>query len=255
MIRFSNLYKQFGRQKVLKGIDLSFNTPGIYGILGPNGSGKTTLIKCLLGMVLPTKGDIIFSDKSIKKQWAYRDQIDYLPQIARFPDNLRVSELLTLIRQLRNKPSRENELITRLRLDDFMDKKLGNLSGGTRQKINIVQAFMYNSPVIILDEPTSGLDPLAMQTLRQLLIEEREKGKTILITTHIMDFAEAMCDHIIFILEGLIHFRGRLDALKEQYGNAPLEKIIAMILKERLDLNVEPSKDVKHLQTKKEVNL
>ncbi|HRF39492.1 MAG TPA: AAA family ATPase, partial [Saprospiraceae bacterium] len=106
----------------------------------------------------------------------------------------------------------------------------GNLSGGTKQKVNIVLAFMYDCPTVILDEPTSGLDPVAMIHLRELLNEAREQGKTILLSTHIMSFVEEMADEVVFLLEGKIRFRGSLQTLKEQYQEENVERAIAHIL-------------------------
>src|SRR5210317_1655844 len=102
MINVKNLHKKFGKNEVLKGVDLQIESGGIFAVLGPNGSGKTTLIKCILGMVIPTSGDIEFEGKKIKNNWKYRNQIDYLPQIANFPSNLTVEELVTMIKDLRS---------------------------------------------------------------------------------------------------------------------------------------------------------
>lgn len=231
MIRIENLHKSYGKLEVLKGLSLTFERPGsITAILGPNGSGKTTLIKSILGMVLPDKGDILLNDHSIKGEWAYRQDIDYLPQIARFPENLRVRELIAFIQHLRQGDTREQELIRLFNLEPHLDKRLGNLSGGTRQKVNLVLAFMYDSPILILDEPTSGLDPVALMHLKDFIKKEKEKGKLILITTHIMDFVEEIADEIVFLLEGHIYFRGSVDKLKEQFNEASLERAIARIL-------------------------
>ncbi len=230
MISLSNIHKQYGPLKVLNGIDLEFRSHGVHTILGPNGSGKTTIIKILLGMVLPQKGDIVVDNEVVNGGWEYRDKISYLPQIARFPDNLTVSELLNMILRIRNKPDRSEELIRLFKLEPFLNKKLGHLSGGTRQKVNLVLAFMFDSKVIILDEPTTGLDPVALIHLKELIRKERLKGKIILITTHIMSFVEEMADEIVFLLEGKIHFQGTVDELREQNRSVSLEHAIAQVL-------------------------
>ena len=233
MIQIANLQKSFGKNQVLQGLDLLFDQPGITAILGPNGSGKTTLIKCLLGMVIPSAGEILVNGQSVKHQWAYRDKIDYLPQIARFPDNLTVRELLKMIKDLRARTADDLHLIELFELEPFLDKKLANLSGGTRQKVNIVLAFMYDSPILILDEPTVGLDPVAMIKLKELLLSEKAKGKIILFTTHIMSFVEEMADDVLFLLEGKIHFKGSLKGIKKEYGETSLERAIAKILNQK----------------------
>jgi Cu-processing system ATP-binding protein len=232
MIAIKDLHKSFGQQKVLNGIDLSFDEPGkITAVLGPNGSGKTTLIKCILGMVLPNSGEIRFDGQTIKGEWSYRNRIDYLPQIARFPENLSVRELIDLIKDLRGGQADDERLIDLFGLAPFLEKRLVHLSGGTKQKVNLCLAFMHDSPVLIMDEPTSGLDPLAMQGLRSLILREKERGKTILITTHIMSFVEEIADEIVFLLEGQIYFRGTLTHLKTTYGESSVEKAIAKILR------------------------
>ena len=151
MIEVKDLYKTFGKVEVLKGLDLSIKKGGIFAVLGPNGSGKTTLIKCILGMVIPNKGIIEINNESIIKKHQYRNDIDYLPQIANFPSNLSVTELIEMIKNLRPKSTYDTELIKVFRLENFLDKKLGNLSGGTRQKVNLVLAFMFDSELVILD--------------------------------------------------------------------------------------------------------
>ena len=230
MITIQHLHKAFGKNEVLKGIDLHFDRPGITAVLGPNGSGKTTLIKCLLGMVIPDSGCICVDGENVAGQWVYRERLNYLPQIARFPDNLTPRELFKMVKDLRKSSANDEELIHLFDLLPHLDKRLSNLSGGTRQKINLVLAFMYDNPYLILDEPTAGLDPVAMIHLKELIKQEKKQGKTILITTHIMSFVEDMADEIIFLLEGNIHFKGSKQSLKEQYGESSLERAIASMM-------------------------
>ncbi len=230
MITIDNLYKTFGKVQVLKGLDLAINSGGIFAVLGPNGSGKTTLIKSILGMVIPERGSIQIKDEKILKTHQYRNGINYLPQIANFPANLTVIELLQMIKDIRNKEANENKLIELFDLTPFLKQKLGNLSGGTRQKVNLVLTFMFDSEIIILDEPTTGLDPISLIRLKKIIQEEKEKGKTILITSHIMSFVEEISDEIVFLLDGKIYFKGSINKLKEQTNQTDLEHAIANIL-------------------------
>ncbi len=233
MIEITNLHKRFGKVQVLEGISLEIKGGGIFAILGPNGSGKTTLIKSILGMVIPQSGTILIENKPIKNQWEYRNNLNYLPQIAQFPENLTVEELIGMIKNLRGQTANDKELIELFGLASFMDKKLGNLSGGTKQKVNLVLAFMFNCPLIILDEPTTGLDPVSLINLKGLINKEKEAGKTILITTHIMDFVDTMADEIVFLLEGKIYFKGTVAELKKKSTQNDLEHAIATILTEK----------------------
>jgi|TARA_R110002110_G_scaffold85074_4_gene220947 Cu-processing system ATP-binding protein len=230
MINIQKIHKRFGKNEVLKGIDLDISKNGIFAILGPNGSGKTTLIKSILGMVIPDDGTIRISDVLVKRKSKYRDQIDYLPQIANFPANLTVKEIINMIKDLRNKPGEDQKLIELFQLKSFLSKKLGNLSGGTKQKVNLVLTLMFDSPIIILDEPTTGLDPIALLHLKDLILEEKQRGKTILITSHIMSFVEEMADEIVFLLEGKVYFKGDIKALKVQTKETNFERAIANLL-------------------------
>jgi len=233
MIELSQVHKKFGRNPVLMALDLSITGGGIWAVLGPNGSGKTTLIKSILGMVLVDKGELTVLGQSVKTHWDYRKDINYLPQIANFPGNLKVKELIAMILDLRQGPGDPQPLIEMFGLDPYLDKKLATLSGGTKQKVNIVLAFMFDSPLLILDEPTTGLDPAALIQLKGLLARERAKGRTILISSHILQFVEEIADEIVYLLEGKIYFKGSIGRLKEMTGENDFEHAIAAIAKQQ----------------------
>lgn len=230
MIKITQLEKSFGKNEVLKGVDLEINQGGVFAILGPNGSGKTTIIKSILGMVIPTNGTIEVNGEEVKGNSQYRFGIDYLPQIARFPENLKVLELIEMVGDIRGQKGNPEPLIAMFGLGPFLKSKLRNLSGGTRQKVNIVLCFMFDNDIVILDEPTVGLDPVALIRLKDLIKSEKKKGKTILITTHIMDVVEELSDEIVFILEGRIYFRGTISDMYNITGETKLERSIARIL-------------------------
>jgi Cu-processing system ATP-binding protein len=231
MIEIKKLQKKFGKLTVLDGLDLAINQGGIFAVLGPNGSGKTTLIKCILGMVIPQFGEILFNGQSVLRRSDYRNEINYMPQIANFPENLSVIELIEMVKNLRPKLANEDDLISLFGLGPHLKKKLGNLSGGTKQKVNIVLAFMFDSDLIILDEPTTGLDPIALIHLKELIQKAKSEGKTILVTTHIMSLVDEIADEIVFLLDGKIYFKGSVPKLKEQTGESQLEHAIANLLR------------------------
>lgn len=238
MIEIKGIRKNFGKLEVLKGFDFSLVEGKITAILGPNGSGKTTLIKSILGLVLP-EGEILFQGTSIRKEWNYRNEIGYLPQIARFPENLTVKELIHMMEDIRGIAGNCTDLIEAFDLENFLGKKLRQLSGGTRQKVNIVLTFMFDCPLYILDEPTSGLDPIALIRLKDLIEAKKAEGKTFLITTHIMSLVEELSDELIFLLEGQVYFKGTYKEMLLAEKEENLERAIAKILEKEHAENSE----------------
>ncbi len=230
MIDVQNISKSFGKLKVLDDINITFPSDAFIGIVGPNGSGKTTLIKCILGLIRPDEGAIYYQGKSVNKAWAYRKDVCYLPQVAQFPSNLKVSELLELLKDLRKDYDREEELTNILGINEFVDKKFNALSGGMKQKVNILVTLMYSGHTIILDEPTTGLDPMSQLKLKNFLLEEKAAGKCILITTHILSLLDEMCDKILFLLDGKVHYYDSILKLKEQTAAPTVEKAIPSLL-------------------------
>ncbi len=230
MVRFIEVCKRFGKLQVLDNVSIDVEKGIRTAILGPNGSGKTTLIKTLLGMVIPDSGDVLFKGESVIGKHKYRREIVYMPQIALFPQNLTVKELLDLIPKLRRQSARYDGLIERFGVNEFMHKKMNALSGGMRQKVNLVLAFMFDVPLIILDEPTNGLDPVAVLELKKLLREEEEKGRTIIFTSHIMDFVQQMADRIVFLLEGVVKFKGTVEEILQETDSSSLEEAVASLI-------------------------
>ena len=231
MIKVQQLSKSFGKLRVLKDLNLEIDKGGIFAILGPNGSGKTTLMKALLGMVRPDNGSILIDNQNISSSWMYREEIDYMPQIANFPPNLKVSELFKLLESIRKSKSDCQELIETFGIQEHLNKKFATLSGGTKQKVNIIASLMFDSPLVILDEPTTGLDPIAMLALKKLIFDLKKEGKTIVLSSHIISFVEEVADEIIFILDGKIYFHGKPGILFDQTNSNNLEEAIASILK------------------------
>lgn len=243
MLRFEKISKSFGKNNVLHEISFDIDGPGVIAILGPNGSGKTTLIKSFLGMVIADSGKIYWKGKSVQKRYTYRNDVGYIPQIAHYPENLTVKELLELIDGFHKQTSDPAGLIRDFRLSEYLDKRLGTLSGGTLQKVSIVQAFMMDCDIYIMDEPTTGLDPLSLGTFKKLVKQLVDRGKTILLTTHIMGLVEDLATEIIYLLDGDVHFQGAPAVLKENRSKDTIEEAIADILLEREEhLSISTSK-------------
>jgi len=231
LIELKNIEKTFGKYQVLKDISLNIEPGKITAIVGPNGSGKTTIIKSILGLVKPDKGEILINNKSVIKEHLYRKDIGYMPQVASFPDNLTVTEVFNMISDLRKQSVNGNaNLINILQLEPEMNKKIKTLSGGNKQKVSACIALMFDPKIIILDEPTAGLDPVASANLKKKIIEQRDAGKTIILTSHIMAEIEELSDNILFLIEGKIVFDGTLKNLVELSGQAKLENAIASMM-------------------------
>lgn len=234
MIRISNIIKKYNKLEVLRGIDAEISTGRVTAIVGPNGSGKTTLIKIILGLVKADFGIIEIDGNKINGDYQYRDNIGYMPQIARYPENLSVYEVLSMIKDLRNrKDSPEEKLLKDFELSGELTKPIRTLSGGNRQKLSAVISLMFDPKILIFDEPTAGLDPVISSRFKEIVLKEKTKGKTIILTSHIMSEVEELADEIIFLLDGKIYYKGSLRNLLIEKGEAKLEKAVAKILEER----------------------
>ena len=234
MIEIQNINKKFGKLEVLKDVNLSCKKGQCIALIGPNGCGKTTLIKSILGMVLPDKGSIEFNGKSILKEYLYRSNIGYMPQIGRYPDNMSIGQIIEMIKTIRNSnEALDEDLLNSFELEKMFDKQMRTLSGGTTQKVSAVLAFLFNPEVLILDEPTAGLDPLASEILKEKIIKEKEKGKLILITSHLLSELDDLVTEIIFMQEGEVHFHKKVEDLKSETNEDKISKAIASILKQK----------------------
>jgi Cu-processing system ATP-binding protein len=234
MIEIKELQKKFGKFEVLKNINLSCKKGECIALIGPNGCGKTTLIKSVLGMVLPDSGTIHFNGNSVLGEYLYRERIGYMPQIGRYPDNMTIGQIIEMIKKIRNSSDDlDEDLLHAFELEKMFDKQMRTLSGGTTQKVSAVLAFLFNPDVLILDEPTAGLDPLAAEVLKEKIIKEKEKGKLILITSHLLSELDDLITEIIFMQEGKVHFHQKVEELKETTGEEKISKAIAKILKNK----------------------
>jgi Cu-processing system ATP-binding protein len=188
MIRIENLAKRFKKLQALAEINALFNSGEVVSLIGPNGSGKTTLIKCILGMVKADSGFIYVNGQQINGDPSYRAGIGYMPQIGRYPDNMKVGQLFRMMKNIRKVPETDldTDLLVKFNLVSIFDKPMRTLSGGTRQKVSAALAFYFNPDILILDEPTAGLDPLSSEILKEKIMQEKGKGKLVLVTSHIL---------------------------------------------------------------------
>ncbi|MCO5249430.1 MAG: ABC transporter ATP-binding protein [Chitinophagales bacterium] len=232
MIKIKNINKRFEKLHVLKDINISFEAGNIIALIGPNACGKTTLIKTILGMVIPDSGTIEVMDKSIQNQWLYRDQIGYMPQIGKYPDNMTVGQIIEMVEDIRTKDDKnlDKELYESFKIYDILNKRMNTLSGGTRQKISAYLAFLFNPKILILDEPTAGLDPISSLILREKILKEKENGKLILITSHILSELDDMIDRIAYMEDGKMIFDKTIEEVKSETSETKLWNAIAHIM-------------------------
>ena len=231
MIKITGLTKKFGKYEVLKSLDLTIDTGKVTAIVGPNGSGKTTLIKLILGLVKPSGGKIEVDGEDVFNNFLYRNKIGYMPQIARYPDNLSSNELFSLVKELRTSHDiLSAELIDVFKLASEMEKPFKTLSGGTKQKVSATIAFAFSPLIYFLDEPTAGLDPVSSSFFKDLVLKEKSKNKTIVLTSHIMSEVQELADEIVFLLEGEIRFRGTLEELLNSSNEVKLERALAELM-------------------------
>lgn len=234
MISVKQVDKKFGNLTALDQVSLELQAGKSYALIGPNGSGKTTLIKSILGLVIPTSGDIVFDGESIKRDWKYREKIGYMPQIGHYPDNMRIGQLIDMMKNIRQgNPKLDEELIDAFKLYKMYDKRMHALSGGTRQKVSAALAFLFNVPVLILDEPTAGLDPVAAEILKDKILHEKHKGKLIIITSHILSDLDELTTEMIYIFEGKVQYNNTIEQLKQETNENRLNKAIATLIKQK----------------------
>jgi len=231
MIAIDGLTKRFGALPVLQGLDLAVARGRVTAIIGPNGAGKTTLIKCVLGLARADGGRILFDGERVGEHSDYRARVGYMPQIARFPENLTGAELIAMLTDLRGEGAETDEgLIADFGLERDLRKPLRTLSGGTRQKVNAVLAFLFRPCLLILDEPTSGLDPVSSGVLKDRIRAVRDEGRTVIVTSHVMSELEELADDVALLLDGRARFAGPVHDLKVRTRQLSLERAVAEMM-------------------------
>jgi ABC-2 type transport system ATP-binding protein len=201
-------------------LSLSLQKGRVLGLLGRNGAGKTTTIKMLLGLRTPTNGSILWDGKSIQQSGV---SVGYLPEERGLFSKTKVVDQLRYFGKLEGMTSREVDdaihyWLNRLEISHYRNKKAGELSKGNQQKIQIIVTLLHNPELIILDEPFSGLDPVNAELLTHILIEEIEKGKTVMLSSHRMEQVEAFCQQICILKNGEVVAAGDLNQIKAEYG-------------------------------------
>ncbi len=216
-----HLSKSFDSLKAVD--DVSFSVPegSVFGLIGRNGAGKTTTIRMMMNIYMPDSGEVILRGSKIGQE--FKDKVGYLPEERGLYKKMKIMETLLFFAELKGKTGRDvqakaNEYLDRFELTDRKNSKLEDLSKGNQQKVQFITTILHDPEFIILDEPFSGLDPINTNLLKEIILELKAKGKVIIFSTHLMDFAERMCDHIAMIDEGKIILHGKLEDIKKRFG-------------------------------------
>jgi Cu-processing system ATP-binding protein len=234
MIKLENTSKRFGKLQVLDSVSLTLERGECIALIGPNGCGKTTLIKSVLGMVVIDKGKLFFQGKDISNDYEYRRNIGYMPQIGRYPENMSVGQVIEMIKNIRTSDkSYDEDLLEQFDLRKLFTKRMCTLSGGTTQKVSATLAFLFNPDVLILDEPTAGLDPLASEILKSKITLEKQKGKLIVITSHVLSELDDLVTQLVYMQDGKVVFHKSLETLKVESGEQKISRAIANLLKQK----------------------
>jgi ABC-2 type transport system ATP-binding protein len=203
------------------GLDLAIPRASTYGLLGPNGAGKTTTIRMILRIIDPDRGEIdIFGERLSPKSL---DRFGYLPEERGIYKNMKVKRLLSFFAELKGMPARASkprvmEWLERFDLADRADARVKELSKGNQQKVQFISAILHEPDIMILDEPFSGLDPINQQILKDIIVELKRAGKTIIFSTHIIEHAERICDHVCIIAKGQKVADGTIPQVKKEHG-------------------------------------
>ena len=204
-IEIKNLTKVYGKNRGIQDINISVKEGEIYGFIGPNGAGKSTTIKTLLNFIYSTSGEaLIFGMDSVKESEKIKEYIGYVPSEVRYYDDVKVKDIIKYAQSFYTKSNKEyvDRICNELELD--MNKKMCELSLGNKKKVAIAQSLINNPKLLILDESTNGLDPLMQKKLFNILIEEKEKGNTVFLSSHNLVEVQNLCDRVCVIKEGKI---------------------------------------------------
>ncbi len=222
ILEVKNLTKRFNGLTAVDNASFQVPQNSVFGLIGRNGAGKTTTIRMMLNIYFPDSGEVLFNGVKIGQN--FKDSVGYLPEERGLYKKMKVIDMLLFLSELKGKKGKgieksANEYLERFELSDRKNSKVEDLSKGNQQKIQFISTILHDPDFLIFDEPFSGLDPINTNLLKEIILEKKEKGKVIIFSTHLMEFAEKMCDHIAMIDHGKIILNGALDDIKKKYAN------------------------------------
>lgn len=220
MLKVSGLIKRYDKVTAVDNLTFSVNPGAIFGLLGPNGAGKTTTLRIILSIVKATSGEIFFKDKPVNS--AFLNITGYLPEERGLYGRSKVKNVLRYFSGLKGIPrktadSKIMEWLSLLEIEDVFDRNIMELSKGNQQKIQFIASVLHNPEIIILDEPFSGFDPINQNKIKVIIKKFEEERKTVIISTHLLNFAENLCSDILLINKGKAILSGRLTDIKNAH--------------------------------------
>ncbi len=216
-----SLSKNFDKVKAVDNASFTVPEGSIFGLIGRNGAGKTTTIRMMMNIYTPDSGEVLLRGNKVDK--SFKDKVGYLPEERGLYKKMKVLDTLMFFAEVKGASGKKvekkaKEYLKKFNLDDRSASKIEDLSKGNQQKIQFISTILHDPEFIILDEPFSGLDPINTNLLKEIILEMKDQGKVIIFSTHLMDFAEKMCDHIAMIDEGKIILNGSLAELKNRFS-------------------------------------
>ncbi len=239
MITVENLRKRYDGNPILDGLSFTVKDGEIYGLLGPNGSGKSTTMKILSGILKPDEGNVIIEGvNASENQLKVKEIVGFVPESPILYESLTPAELFDFIGKVRKIPrrlleERVNAFVKAFGIEEYLDQFIGTLSFGTKQKVSIIAALLHDPKVLVLDEAMNGLDVKSARIFRELLLEYKRKGKSIVFSTHVLQLAEIICDRIGVIHRGRIVVEGTVEELKKRLEEKNLEDVFLKITESR----------------------
>lgn len=228
LIECKNVCKNFGTKVALDNVSLDVPEGKIYGLLGPNGAGKTTMIRIINRITIPNSGEVLFNGRPITQRDV--EKIGYLPEERGLYRKMEVGDQAMYLAQLKGMSEKDaraelKKWFVKFGIQDWWKKKVEELSKGMAQKVQFITTVVHNPSLMILDEPFSGFDPVNAELIRKEILELKEQGATIILSTHNMESVEELCDNIALINKSHLVLSGGVDEIRRQYGNNHVELI------------------------------
>lgn len=225
-LKLNNISKSYDEKQAVKSLSLSVPERSIYGLIGPNGAGKTTTIRMIMNIIAPDSGEVLLKGQKVGED--FKDRVGYLPEERGLYKKMLVPEVIKFMARLKGYESNDwqgetDYWLAKMNLADTKAQKVEELSKGMQQKLQFITTVFHKPEIIILDELFSGLDPINIELVKNTLFELRDKGATILFSTHVMEQAEKMCDYIAMIRDGEKMLDGRMGEVKAQFGKNSIQ--------------------------------